>query len=81
VRAVQLAEFVVVGALSGFMAAAGAQMIGWLLAQRVFDFHLTPNPWMLLVGVAAGLACSLAGGWWSLRNVLNRPALHSLRDA
>jgi len=81
VRAVQFAEFIVVGALSGFLAAAGAQTIGWVLAQRVFDFTLTPNLWTLSIGVAAGLACSVVGGWWSLRSVLNRPALQSLRDA
>ncbi|MCY0387727.1 ABC transporter permease [Robbsia sp. Bb-Pol-6] len=80
VRAAQLAEFTIVGALSGAMAALGAQSIAWLLAQRVFDFPLTPNPWMGLVGVAAGLVCSIVGGWWSLRNVLRRPALQSLRE-
>lgn len=81
VRAVQQAEFVVVGALAGGMAAVGAQTIGWILAQRVFNFPLTPNPWMIVVGVLAGLICSVVGGWWSLRKVLNRPALQSLRDA
>ncbi|MGI4857395.1 MAG: ABC transporter permease [Janthinobacterium lividum] len=80
VRAAQLAEFTIVGALSGGMAALGAQSIAWLLAQRVFDFPLAPNPWILVVGVAAGLSCSIVGGWWSLRRVLNRPALQSLRE-
>ncbi|MGI4985617.1 MAG: ABC transporter permease [Janthinobacterium lividum] len=80
VRAAQLAEFTIVGALSGAMAALGAQSIAWLLAQRVFDFPLAPNPWILVVGVAAGLACSIVGGWWSLRRVLSRPALQSLRE-
>ncbi|MGI4857533.1 MAG: ABC transporter permease [Janthinobacterium lividum] len=80
VRAAQLAEFTIVGALSGAMAALGAQSIAWLLAQRVFDFPLAPNPWILVVGVAAGLTCSIVGGWWSLRRVLGRPALQSLRE-
>ncbi|HTH60970.1 MAG TPA: FtsX-like permease family protein [Paraburkholderia sp.] len=81
VRAVQVAEFVAVGALAGVMAALGAQLIGWVLATRVFDFHLSFNPWMLPAGIAAGVACAGIGGWISLRHVLTRPALQSLRDA
>ncbi|MGH8779106.1 ABC transporter permease [Paraburkholderia sp.] len=81
VRAVQVAEFIAVGALSGLMAAIGAQIIGWVLATRVFEFHLSFNPWLLPAGVAAGIACAALGGWMSLRHVLARPALQSLRDA
>jgi putative ABC transport system permease protein len=81
VRAVQVAEFVAVGALAGLMAAVGAQIIGWVLATRVFDFHLDFNPWLLPTGIAAGIACAGIGGWLSLRHVLSRPALQSLRDA
>jgi len=81
VRAVQVAEFVAVGALAGAMAAVGAQLIGWVLATRVFDFHLAFNPWLLPAGIAAGVACAGVGGWISLRHVLMRPALQSLRDA
>ncbi|MGA7779140.1 MAG: FtsX-like permease family protein, partial [Paraburkholderia sp.] len=81
VRAVQIAEFVAVGALAGLMAAMGAQVIGWQLATRVFQFYLPFNPWLLPAGIAAGVACAGIGGWLSLRHVLARPALQSLRDA
>ncbi|MDE1182759.1 FtsX-like permease family protein [Paraburkholderia sp.] len=81
VRAVQVAEFVSVGALAGLMAAIGAQVIGYVLATRVFEFHLSFNPWLLPAGIAAGVACAGVGGWLSLRHVLARPALQSLRDA
>ncbi|TDV32760.1 putative ABC transport system permease protein [Paraburkholderia caballeronis] len=81
VRAVQVAEFVAVGALAGLMAAIGAQLIGWVLATRVFDFHLAFNPWLLPAGIAGGIVCAGVGGWISLRHVLMRPALQSLRDA
>jgi putative ABC transport system permease protein len=80
VRAVQIAEFVAVGALSGLMAALGAQLIGSLLATRVFEFYLEFDPWLLPAGIAAGIACAGLGGWLSLRHVLMRPALQSLRD-
>jgi putative ABC transport system permease protein len=81
VRSVQTAEFVAVGALSGLMAALGAQGIGWVLASRVFEFHIDFNPWLVPAGIVAGVVCSGAGGWMSLRRVLSRPALQSLRDA
>ncbi|WP_244146726.1 FtsX-like permease family protein [Paraburkholderia sp. BCC1876] len=81
VRAVQIAEFVAVGALAGLMAAIGAQIIGYVLATRVFEFYLSFDPWVLPAGIAAGIACAGLGGWLSLRHVLARPALQSLRDA
>lgn len=81
VRSVHVAEFAVVGALAGLMAAAGAQALGIVLATRVFDFHLDVDPWLLPAGIAAGIACSGVGGWLSLRRVLSRPAAQSLRDA
>jgi len=80
VRGVQIAEFVVVGGLAGLMAALGAEILGAVLAQRVFSFHLTLNPWLPLLGTAAGIVCATAGGWASLRAVLARPALQSLRE-
>lgn len=81
VLTVQFAEFAVVGALAGLMGAAGAQAVGVVLATRVFDFYLAFDPWLLPAGVVAGVACAAVGGWLSLRNVLARPALQSLRDA
>ncbi|AQG99203.1 ABC transporter permease [Burkholderia sp. KK1] len=81
VRSVQVAEFVAVGALSGLMAAIGAQAIGYVLAARVFEFHIDFNPWLVPTGIVAGVACAGVGGWLSLRRVLVRPALQSLRDA
>ncbi|BAN23607.1 putative uncharacterized protein [Caballeronia insecticola] len=81
VRSVQVAEFVAVGALSGLMAALGAQGIGYVLAARVFEFHIDFNPWLVPAGVVAGIVCAGLSGWLSLRRVLARPALQSLRDA
>ena len=81
VRAVQFAEFIAVGALSGLMAAIGAQAVGSVLATRVFDFYLPFDPWLIPAGIVAGGACACVGGWIGLRHVLARPALQSLRDA
>ncbi len=80
VRRVQWAEFLLVGALAGLLAASGAQTLGAMLARRVFEFQLTLNPWLPLIGLAAGMACTALAGWPSLRAVLRRPALQSLRE-
>jgi putative ABC transport system permease protein len=81
VRAVQRAEFIVVGALAGLLAALGAQLLGYLLATRVFEFYLDFNMWLIPVGIACGVVCAGVGGWFGLRKVLRRPAIQSLRDA
>lgn len=81
IRSVQLTEFTVVGGLAGLLAAFGAQAIGWVLADKVFQFHLELSAWLPFAGLAAGIACATAGGWLGLRQVLRRPALQSLRDA
>ncbi|MGI4811938.1 MAG: ABC transporter permease [Janthinobacterium lividum] len=78
---VQIAEFVIVGALAGLMAALGAQAIGAVLAQRVFQFELQWNVWLIPGGLLAGIACTSIGGYWALRRVLRQPALYALRAA
>ncbi|WP_414445630.1 ABC transporter permease [Burkholderia sp. 22PA0106] len=81
VGAVQRAEFVIVGTIAGACAAVGSLAIGWVLATQVFSFEMAINPWVVPAGIVAGVVCAAAAGWWSLRNVLSRPALHTLRDA
>jgi len=80
IRRVQWAEFLLVGALAGLLAALGAQALGVVLARRVFEFHLTLNPWLPLLGLLAGIVCTVLAGWPGLRAVLRRPALQSLRE-
>lgn len=80
-RDVHLAELVTVGALSGLLAAIGAGALGWALARYVFEFALTFNPWLPVLGIGAGVACALIGGWSGLRAVLRQSALRTLRDA
>ena len=78
---VQAAELLGVGALAGALASVAAWAVGWTLAQRVFEFAWTASAWVLLAGVAAGAVLAWAGGWWSLREVLRRPVMHTLRQA
>ncbi|GAA4019286.1 ABC transporter permease [Actimicrobium antarcticum] len=77
----QWIEFVLVGGLSGLLAASGAAAVGWSLATIVFDFTWQFSPLVWLSGLVAGAACAVFGGWVGLRNVLNQPPLQTLREA
>ncbi|CAN5266806.1 FtsX-like permease family protein [soil metagenome] len=78
---VQRAELLGVGALAGFLAGVVALLLGGLLARYVFEFAWTPKPWVPLISAAAGAVLAQAAGWWSLRGVLQRPVIQTLRQA
>jgi putative ABC transport system permease protein len=78
---VQRAELLGVGALAGVLASGAAVAVGWGLATYVFEFRWTASPWVLLGGGAAGAALAGVAGWWSLRDVLRRPVVETLRRA
>ncbi|MFZ6779469.1 ABC transporter permease [Undibacterium sp. Ji83W] len=77
----QWIEFLLIGGLSGVLAASGASAIGWALARFSFNFEWTFSPLVWLAGLVVGATCAVVGGWLGLRNVLNQPPLQSLREA
>jgi len=77
----QTAEMVCLGALAGLLAAAAAAAVGWALAKFAFEFDYAVAPWVFVLGIAGGVACAFAGGWFGLRNVLKSPPLATLREA
>ena len=81
VLASQRAEFAVLGMLAGLLAAAGATAIGWLIAQKVFQFPYSVNHWVWLVGPLLGLGCLGVNLRSAARAVLDTPPLAALRDA
>ncbi|QTX19796.1 ABC transporter permease [Comamonas aquatica] len=80
-RQVQRAELAGVGLLAGFLASCVAMLVGWALARWVFEFAWTAVWWVPLAGALAGAVLALGAGWWGLREVLQRPVVHSLRAA
>ncbi|ODU08323.1 MAG: ABC transporter permease [Rubrivivax sp. SCN 71-131] len=76
---VQRTELLGVGALAGLLATLAASTIGWALARWAFEFTWNPAPWVPLAGALAGALLALTAGWWSLREVLRRPVLQTLR--
>ena len=77
----QRAEFLVLGLLSGVLAAAGASAIGWSIAYFVFQFPYQMNAWVWVAGPLAGLACVAWNARAGARAALNHPPLLALREA
>jgi putative ABC transport system permease protein len=73
------AEFVVLGALAGLLAAGGATGVGWLLARRVFDLEYSPDPWIWVIGVLGGALLVGVAGLLAARSVVSHPPMHALR--
>jgi putative ABC transport system permease protein len=78
---VQRAELLGVGALAGFLAGAVALVLAGLMARYVFEFDWQLKPWVPLVSAVCGALLAWSAGWWSLRGVLQRPVVQTLREA
>jgi putative ABC transport system permease protein len=76
----QRVEFLSMGLLAGALATAGAAAIGQLLARRVFELDLPPNPWLLAAGPLAGVLLLSLNAWISSRKVLSASPALTLRD-
>ena len=77
--AAQAAEFLVVGALAGVLAAIGATAIGYVLARQVLNLPYSINPWIWVVGLVAGGVGVLIAGLLGTRSVLRVSPLETLR--
>lgn len=75
-----LAEFATLGLLAGLLAALGATILGYVLAQQLFGFIYAPNVWLWLTGAAVGVIGVGAAGLLGARAVLTQPPLRSLRQ-
>jgi putative ABC transport system permease protein len=79
-RRLHLTEFAVLGALSGMFAAAGAGLLGWVLAQRVLDIPYAPGGVLWLAGIGGGVLLVMLSGWLVTRRVAQLPPLQVLQS-
>ena len=77
----QRAELLGVGALAGFLAGAVALLLTGLMVHFVFEFPWQINAWVPAASAASGALLAWGAGWWSLRGVLQRPVVQTLREA
>ena len=75
-----LAEFTVIGAAAGFVAAAGATGLGYFVAQRFLHLDYTPDPWVWVIGIVGGAAGVALAGYLGTRRVLSVAPLKILRQ-
>ncbi len=78
--AAQVAEFLLLGALAGLVAAAGATAIGWALADRVFKIPFEPSLWVALYGIVGGAVAVALAGWLGTRSTARQPPLAVIRQ-
>jgi len=74
-----LAEFTMLGLLSGLLAAAGASTAAYFMATRVLELHYTFEPWVWAVGLIGGAVLVAGSGWVATRSVVRQPPLTTLR--
>jgi putative ABC transport system permease protein len=79
-RGAQIAEFLLLGAMAGLVASAGASITGWLLADRVFNIPFVANPLLWLYGVGGGAIAVTIAGWLGTRSTVRQPPLAILRQ-
>ena len=77
---VQVAEFLLLGALAGLLAAAGATATGWALADRVFKIPFEANPLVFAYGVFGGALAVTLAGWLGTRATTRQPPLAVIRN-
>lgn len=79
-RSAQIAEFLLLGALAGVVAAAGAIATGWALAEHVFKIPFEANPLVVVYGVLGGAAAVTLAGWIGTRATTRLPPLAVIRQ-
>ena len=78
-RRVQVSEFLALGAMAGLFAAAGATVLGYVLAEHVLHLPFTLNPWIIPIGVVSGALGVTVAGLLGTRAILRHPPLAALR--
>jgi len=77
----QQAEFLALGLVAGVLASVAAFSIGYVLADRVFNFPYAFSSWIWIAGPALGVASVSLNAWAGSRAALNHPPMFALREA
>ncbi len=76
-----MAEFAALGMAAGVLAAAGASILAAILTVQLFELPYSFNPFLWVVGVAAGLLVVCASGYFAARSAINAAPVDVLRGA
>jgi putative ABC transport system permease protein len=75
-----LAEFALLGLLSGLIASLSASLVAYVLATQIFHLPYHFNPWLVLTGAMLGVIGTGLVSALGLRAVLRSPPLQTLRE-
>ncbi|MGD8788941.1 MAG: ABC transporter permease [Burkholderiales bacterium] len=78
-RVLQLGEFVFIGAVAGLLAAIGATLVGWGLAEKVLSIPYQINPVVWLAGLLAGVLTVTLVGMAGTNRLLRTPPMAVFR--
>jgi len=79
-RRLHLTEFAALGLLSGLFAAAGAVLLGWVLARFVLEIPYQASVVIWPVGGLGGVLVVMLAGWLGTRRLAVLPPLVILRE-
>jgi putative ABC transport system permease protein len=79
-RRLHLSEFAVLGLLSGLFSAAGAVLLGWVLARFVLEIPYQTGIAIWLIGGMGGMSVVMLAGWLGTRRLTVLPPLAILRE-
>jgi putative ABC transport system permease protein len=79
IRTSVIAEFSILGAIAGALAAFFATVVAWALTRYVFELPFTINGWLWLMGIAGGAIGISITGYLATRKVLTTPPVVALR--
>jgi putative ABC transport system permease protein len=76
-----LTEFAALGFAAGLLASAGATLLAWLIATRIFDLEYSFSPFLWVSGLVGGTALVCVSGIVAARSAINAPPADVLRAA
>jgi len=80
VRGALAAEFAVLGAFAGAVAAFGAEVTVWVLTRQIFELPAELHPWLWLTGPFFGIAIVATCGLLGTRSLVRSPPVRVLRS-
>lgn len=78
-REAVIAEFAILGAIAGLLAALFATIIAWSLSRFVFELPFQLNVWLWIIGISGGAIGIATAGYLATRRVLHTPPIVALR--
>ncbi len=81
IRQAVVAEFAILGAIAGCLAALFATIVAWALSYFIFELPFHLNAWLWLIGILGGASGISLAGYLATRHVLSTPPVVALRHA